>query len=120
MTLDDIGIRKKSSLPNKVISSRDLFHRCPKSTLTFIIIIFSVFESGPRMEEVENAWSVRTGHMFKICGTSKRGELTKHLLSASHKSAILAYANFVKTSGLIDVLLSKTKCSDPGARRSSQ
>ena len=74
--------------------------------------VCSLFGNGPGMEKAENAWStegIRTWHKFKSCGKVKRGELATHFSSSSHKSAMLAYAHFVKTSGHVDVLLSKTK-----------
>lgn len=75
----------------------------------------SLFGSGPGMEKSERAWStegVWTWHKFKSCGKAKHDKLATHFSSASHRSAVLAYANFVKTFGHIDVLLSKAKCQD--------
>ncbi|CAB4038232.1 Hypothetical predicted protein, partial [Paramuricea clavata] len=74
--------------------------------------VCSLFGSGPGMEKAENVWStegVCTWHKFKSCGKAKRGKLATHFSSACHKSAMFAYANFVKTCGHVDVLLSKTK-----------
>ncbi|XP_028418765.1 zinc finger MYM-type protein 1-like [Dendronephthya gigantea] len=74
--------------------------------------VCSLFSSGPGMEKAESAWStegVRTWHKFKSCGKAKPGKLATHFSSTSHKSAVLAYANFVKTSGHVDVLLSKAR-----------
>ena len=73
-----------------------------------------LFGGGSGAEKAENAWKkdgVRSWHKFKSCGTKNQGKLANHFLSTSHKSTLLSYAYFAKTSGHIDALLDKTKRS---------
>ncbi|CAB3991911.1 Hypothetical predicted protein [Paramuricea clavata] len=66
--------------------------------------VCSLFGSGPGMEKAENVWS--TEELWK----SKAWQVgNTFLICESQKCNVFAYANFVKTCGHMDVLLSKTK-----------
>ena len=73
-----------------------------------------MFGGGSGAEKAENAWTndgVRSWHKFKSCGTKNQSEHAEHFSSSSHKSALLSYAHFAKTSGHVDAILDKTKRS---------
>ena len=74
--------------------------------------VCSLFGCGHGTEKAESAWvkeGVRSWHKFKSCGKKKQCKLVMQLSSHSHKSSLLSYAHFARTSGHVDSLLDKAK-----------